>query len=133
MPGISAKRARAVLAEVHQLYDKTLLPGSMLEISARRARAVLAEVNPFLSKTLLPGSMPAISAKRARAVLADVEPFFYTRYKAKRYFRDLCPGFPREARARGIRRSTPVIRQKRYFRDLCPRFPRRARARYWPK
>ena len=76
--------------------------------------------------------MPGISARRGRAILRAVDPFYHCRYKAKRYFRDLCPGFPQGARAHGIARSRSVFycryKEKRYFRDLRPRFPRGARA-----
>ena len=69
-------------------------------LSAARARDLAKlEVEPFRSKTLLPGSMPVISAARARARLVlDLE--LTSCLDATRYFRDLCPRFPRRARAR---------------------------------
>ena len=66
-------------------------------ISAARVRALeKLDLQPFRSKTLLPGSIPGISAVRARANVQK------QRLEAKRYFRDLCPGVPRHARARVV-------------------------------
>ena len=73
-------------------YFQDLCPGF-----PQRARDLAKlEVEPFRSKTLLPGSMPVISAARARASRLRLGA---SCLDATRYFRDLCPRFPRRARA----------------------------------
>ena len=89
--------------------------------------------------------MPRISARRTRAlILADLARAVLA--KSRPVIRqnatsgNLCPEFPRGARASAINwpiaravlaKSRPVIRQNATSGNLCPGFPRGERARFF--